>query len=153
MAGFKTKVTPEIEKLTDICRDNTSLDLSLYAKYDVKPNEIPLSIADMDFYVAPKIKEALLKRLELGSYGYVYPREDLFNAYNEYYLKMYNFDIKEARKAFSLGVLPSLSSLIKLAFPVLLSTVIYPLTPSFLLVNHLIGVAYSRGVTLIIFLS
>ena len=36
MAGFKTEVTPEIEKLTDICRDNTSLDLSLYAKYDVK---------------------------------------------------------------------------------------------------------------------
>ena len=36
MAGFKTKVTPEIEKLTDICRDNTSLDLSLYANYDVK---------------------------------------------------------------------------------------------------------------------
>ena len=36
MAGFKTKVTPEIEKLTDICRDNTSLNLSLYAKYDVK---------------------------------------------------------------------------------------------------------------------
>ena len=36
MAEFKTKVTPEIEKLTDICRDNTSLDLSLYAKYDVK---------------------------------------------------------------------------------------------------------------------
>ena len=58
-----------------------------YAKYDVKPNEIPLSIADMDFYVAPKIKEALLKRVELGSYGYVYPREELFNAYNEYYLK------------------------------------------------------------------
>ena len=26
----------KIEKLTDICRDNTSLDLSLYAKYDVK---------------------------------------------------------------------------------------------------------------------
>lgn len=84
-----------------------------YAKYDVKPNEIPLSIADMDFFVSPKIKEALLKRVELGSYGYVYPKEELFDAYNDYYLKMYNFDIKEARKAFSLGVLPSLSSLIK----------------------------------------
>ena len=84
-----------------------------YAKYDVKLNEIPLSIADMDFFVAPKIKEALLKRVELGSYGYVYPKEELFDAYNDYYLKMYNFDIKEARKAFSLGVLPSLSSLIK----------------------------------------
>lgn len=84
-----------------------------YAKYDVKLNEIPLSIADMDFFVAPKIKEALLKRVELGSYGYVYPKEELFDAYNDYYLKMYNFDLKETRKAFSLGVLPSLSSLIK----------------------------------------
>ena len=36
MAGFKTKVTPEIENLTDICKEHTSLDLSLYGKYDVK---------------------------------------------------------------------------------------------------------------------
>ena len=36
MAGFKTKVTPEIENLTEVCKEHTSLDLSLYAKYDVK---------------------------------------------------------------------------------------------------------------------
>ena len=30
------KVTPEIEKLTQICRENDKLDLSLYGKYDVK---------------------------------------------------------------------------------------------------------------------
>ena len=36
MAGFKTKVTPEIENLTDICKEHTSLDFSLYGKYDVK---------------------------------------------------------------------------------------------------------------------
>lgn len=30
------KVTPEIENLTDICKEHTSLDLSLYGKYDVK---------------------------------------------------------------------------------------------------------------------
>lgn len=30
------KVTPEIENLTDICKEYTSLDLSLYGKYDVK---------------------------------------------------------------------------------------------------------------------
>ena len=36
MAGFKMKVTPEIENLTDICKEHTSLDLSLYGKYDVK---------------------------------------------------------------------------------------------------------------------
>ena len=30
------KVTPEIEKLTQICLENDKLDLSLYGKYDVK---------------------------------------------------------------------------------------------------------------------
>ena len=36
MTGFKMKVTPEIENLTEICKDHSSLDLSLYQKYDVK---------------------------------------------------------------------------------------------------------------------
>ena len=36
MTGFNTKVTPEIEKLTQICKDHTTIDLSLYGKYDVK---------------------------------------------------------------------------------------------------------------------
>ena len=37
MAGFNMKVTPEIEK-TDrrSVKEHTSLDLSLYRKYDVK---------------------------------------------------------------------------------------------------------------------
>ncbi len=30
------KVTPEIERLTEICKEHSSLDLSLYGKYDVK---------------------------------------------------------------------------------------------------------------------
>ena len=36
MTGFNMKVTPEIENLTDICKEHSSLDLSLYGKYDVK---------------------------------------------------------------------------------------------------------------------
>lgn len=36
MSGFNMKVTPEIEKLTQICQENTKLDVSLYGKYDVK---------------------------------------------------------------------------------------------------------------------
>ena len=36
MAGFNTKVTPEIERLTQECKDHSSIDLSLYGKYDVK---------------------------------------------------------------------------------------------------------------------
>ena len=36
MSGFNMRVTPEIEALTDICRDHSTLDLSMYGKYDVK---------------------------------------------------------------------------------------------------------------------
>ena len=36
MTGFNMKVTPEIERLTGICQDHSSMDLSLYGKYDVK---------------------------------------------------------------------------------------------------------------------
>lgn len=36
MAGFKLKVTPEMEALTDICVANSKIDSSLYTKYDVK---------------------------------------------------------------------------------------------------------------------
>lgn len=36
MTGFNMKVTPEIENLTEICKDHSTLDLSLYGKYDVK---------------------------------------------------------------------------------------------------------------------
>lgn len=36
MTGFNTKVTPEIENLTQMCVDHSSMDVSLYGKYDVK---------------------------------------------------------------------------------------------------------------------
>ena len=36
MTGLNLTVTPEIENLTEICKDHSTLDLSLYGKYDVK---------------------------------------------------------------------------------------------------------------------
>lgn len=36
MTKFNTKVTPEIERLTDICTAHSGMDVSLYGKYDVK---------------------------------------------------------------------------------------------------------------------
>ena len=36
MSGFNMKVTPEIERLTEACKDHTTVDISLYGKYDVK---------------------------------------------------------------------------------------------------------------------
>ena len=39
MTGFNMKVTPEIEQLTEMCKDHSSIDLSLYGKYDVKKED------------------------------------------------------------------------------------------------------------------
>ncbi|HIZ21752.1 MAG TPA: citrate/2-methylcitrate synthase [Candidatus Blautia faecigallinarum] len=36
MSAFNMKVTPELERLTNICKEHSSIDLSLYGKYDVK---------------------------------------------------------------------------------------------------------------------
>ncbi len=36
MTGFNMKVTPQIERLTDICKDHSTIELSNYGLYDVK---------------------------------------------------------------------------------------------------------------------
>ena len=36
MSGFKLKVTPEHNELIDVCRENSTIDLELYAENDVK---------------------------------------------------------------------------------------------------------------------
>lgn len=36
MSDFNKNVTPEIEALTEICKENSKIDTSLYGKYDVK---------------------------------------------------------------------------------------------------------------------
>ena len=36
MSGFNMKITPEIERLTQICLENDKMDVSLYGKYNVK---------------------------------------------------------------------------------------------------------------------
>lgn len=43
MTGFNMKVTPEIEQLTEMCKDHSSIDLSLYGKYDVKEDCVILT--------------------------------------------------------------------------------------------------------------
>lgn len=39
-------------------------------KWDVQDNELPMSIADMDFKTAPKIILAMQEKLNLGAFGY-----------------------------------------------------------------------------------
>ena len=40
-------------------------------KWDVKKNQLPMWVADMDFKTAPEIIESLKNRVEHGVFGYI----------------------------------------------------------------------------------
>ena len=55
-------------------------------KWDVKENELPMWVADMDFKVLTDIQEAIIEAANRGSYGYSYPTNKFFEAYHKWWL-------------------------------------------------------------------
>lgn len=82
-------------------------------KWDVKENEIPLWVADMDFDTAPEIKAAVKERAELGAYGYAQTDESWEKAYCSWWKKRYDFDISKEWLIFATGVVPVVSSTVR----------------------------------------
>ncbi len=91
-----------------ISRDGTN---SL--KWGIKPNELPMWVADMDFKTAPEIIEALHKRAEHGIFGYVTIPDEWYNAYIGWWDRRYGFKMERDWLAFSTGVIPAVSSIIR----------------------------------------
>lgn len=56
-------------------------------KWDIKPNELPMWVADMDFETAPEVKEAMIKRAEHGIYGYSIIPEEFFSSIQSWWKK------------------------------------------------------------------
>ena len=81
-------------------------------KWDVKSNELPMWVADMDFLVLPEIKEAIINAANIGSLGYVYPTEKLFKAYQNWWEKRHNLYIDTKDMVYVSGVVSALDSLI-----------------------------------------
>ena len=102
---------------------------SLCYKWDCKPGELPMWIADMDFEAAPEIRAALQKRLDHGIFGYDDMGEDWYSAYIGWWRDRHGLVMKKENLIFSAGVVPSISSLVrKLTTPnenVLLQTPVY----------------------------
>ena len=82
-------------------------------KWDVKENELPMWVADMDFLVFPGIKDAIIEAANRGSYGYSFPTDRFFEAYHEWWLSRHNIDIPTKDMVYVSGVVSSLDSLIK----------------------------------------
>ena len=83
-------------------------------KWDVKEGELPMWVADMDFVSFPKIKEALLEAVNRESFGYTFPTEDFFKAYQNWWHKRHHLEIKTSDMVYVSGVVSSLDSLVRL---------------------------------------
>ena len=82
-------------------------------KWDVKDNELPMWVADMDFMVAPEIQEAIFNAAKDGSYGYTYPTKEFFESYNYWWNKRHNVNIPTDWMIFASGVVSALDSMLR----------------------------------------
>ena len=98
-------------------------------KWDVKENELPMWVADMDFLTAPEIIEAVTKRAAHGVYGYSVISDEWYEAYINWWSKRHGLEMEREGLIFCTGVVPAISSIVrKLTTPaekVLIQTPVY----------------------------
>ena len=98
-------------------------------KWDVKKNELPMWVADMDFRAAPEIIEAVTKRVEHGIYGYSVIGDEWYEAYINWWSRRHGLTMEKDDLIFCTGVVPVISSVVrKLTTPaekVLIQTPVY----------------------------
>lgn len=82
-------------------------------KWDNTKSLLPMNIADMDFMCAPEIIDSLRKRVEIGAYGYSIIPDELFEAYKDYEYRNHNIKYDTKDMIFSLGVVPSISTIVR----------------------------------------
>ncbi len=82
-------------------------------KWDLFGDDVPMWVADMDFRVAPQIQKAIQKRASHPVYGYTIVPDELFEAYINWWDSNYGLEMSREDMAYSIGVMPSISSMIR----------------------------------------
>lgn len=84
-------------------------------KWDSAANAevLPMWVADMDFQVAPKITEALHKRVEHGIFGYTHVPESYYDAVINWFARRHNWNLLPDWIVYLPAVVPALSVTIK----------------------------------------
>lgn len=93
---------------TEIDRRNT---FSL--KWDVKEQELPMWVADMDFQTAPCVRDALARRVEHGVFGYTVVPDAWRDAYVRWWETRHGFRMNPDWLIFCTGVVPAISSVVR----------------------------------------
>ncbi len=82
-------------------------------KWDVKENELPMWVADMDFKTAPVVINAIKEKAESGIFGYSIVSEEWKQSIKNWWKDRHNFEINKDWIIFSTGVLPTISCAVK----------------------------------------
>ena len=98
----------EYDFQTVIERKNTNC-----LKWDLFDDDLPMWVADMDFRVAPAIENAIMQRANHPIYGYTVVHDELFEAYINWWDRRYGLKMQREDMAYSIGVMPSISSMIR----------------------------------------
>jgi len=82
-------------------------------KWDVKDNELPMWVADMDIQTVPEVIDAMHKDVDRGIFGYQSVPNEYYRAVADWYKKEHNFEPKLDWLVFSTGVMPSVGSILR----------------------------------------
>ena len=84
-------------------------------KWDLSTDRdvLPMWVADMDFKTAPEITEAIMRKMELGIYGYNLIPADFFDSIIHWWKEVHHFEIKKEWILPGPGMIPSLSAILR----------------------------------------
>lgn len=82
-------------------------------KWDCDSNTLPMWVADMDFKSPPFLLEGMRKRLDNGTFGYNIIPDEWYSAYQNWWFKRHHFTIEKEWLLFSIGVVASISSIVR----------------------------------------
>ena len=82
-------------------------------KWDVKENELPMWVADMDFTAAPIIREAIMRRAAHGVFGYSIIPGEGYDAYVSWWKNRHGLNMEKDWLIFTTGIVPAISSIVR----------------------------------------
>lgn len=120
------------------CPDRSQSDSGKWARYAGR-DIIPAWVADMDFVVAPEIREGLQRRLDHGVFGYpVQPPKSVADAVVEYHETRHGWKIDPSWLVFTPALVPGLHATIRASSKPGETVVTHtPVYPPFLSAPHL----------------
>ena len=96
----RTRNNPQMQQYDfDKTINRIGTDSYKWDSWDASPKDgkdaIALWVADMDFETAPCVKEALLKRIEHGCYGYTYVSDSYYQASIDWFRHRHGWQTKK----------------------------------------------------------